>query len=185
MKHAWNKFHGFLGNLENGDRNAHSTGGRILRFAVLFKDRHKPARLSPCFAFSTSRPCKWTRGLIVIFLGFRIGPAPSMTSCFAAKRGLRDQDRIQVRAVSLCYRAKGDPHRGHLRPEMVSPVPPAPRRGIQLETRSVSFLNKRGLRDIHLKYPLNFKPALRHTERTVRAEPVFIRTAVRKFTRFP
>ena len=46
------------------------------------------------FIFSTSRPCKWTRVLIVIFLGFRIGPAPSMASCFAAKRGMYGQGWI-------------------------------------------------------------------------------------------
>ena len=39
----------------------------------------------------------------------------------------------------LCSPAKGDPHRGHLRPEMVSPVPPALRKGIIPETRSVSY----------------------------------------------
>ena len=75
-----------------------------------------------------------------------------MTLCFAAKRGLRDQDRIQVRAVSLCYMAKGDPrgmgHHFHfvkvVGHEMVSLPTPAPRRGIQLETRSVSFLTRAG-----------------------------------------
>ena len=40
----------------------------------------------------------------------------------------------------LCSPAKGDPHEGHLRPEMVSLVPLAPRRGIIPETRSISFL---------------------------------------------
>ena len=74
---------------------------------------------------------------------FRIGPAPSMASCFAAKRGLRGLCWIQERTVVLCHRAKGDPHEGHLRPEMVSLVPPAPRRGIIPETRSVSYLLRR------------------------------------------
>ena len=40
----------------------------------------------------------------------------------------------------LCSLAKGDPHEGHLRPEMVSLVPPGLRKAIQFETRSVSFL---------------------------------------------
>ena len=44
----------------------------------------------------------------------------------------------------LCFLAKGDPHEGHLRPEMVSLVPLALRKGIILETRSVSFLIRAG-----------------------------------------
>ena len=47
--------------------------------------------------------------------------------------------------IRLCSPAKGDPHRGHLRPEMVSPVPPVPRRDINPETRSVSFLQMRSV----------------------------------------
>ena len=60
--------------------------------------------------------------------------------------GISDQIRIQERAVALCHMAKGDPHRGHLRPELVSPVPPGLRKAIKSETRSVSFfLPRRGL----------------------------------------
>ena len=47
---------------------------------------------------------------------------------------------IQLRTVRLCHTAKGEPHGGHLRPELVSPVPPGLRKAIQFETRSVSFL---------------------------------------------
>ena len=32
LKHAWNKFHGFLGNLENSDQNAHWAGGLTIAF---------------------------------------------------------------------------------------------------------------------------------------------------------
>ena len=53
--------------------------------------------------------------------------------------------------------AKGDPHRGHLRPELVSPVPPGLRKAIQLETRSVSYLPAdRSRRSPYVKFRLNF-----------------------------
>ena len=39
--------------------------------------------------------------------------------------------RIGNEGVGLCSPAKGDPHEGHLRPEMVSLVPPALRKGIK------------------------------------------------------
>ena len=58
---------------------------------------------------------------------------------------------IQLRAVRLRYTAKGDPHEGHpfhlvkaVGHEMVSLVPLALRKGIILETRSVSFLIRAG-----------------------------------------
>ena len=53
--------------------------------------------------------------------------------------------------------AKGDPHGGHLRPELVSPVPPVPRRDIIPETRRVSYLPAaRSRRSLSLKLRLNF-----------------------------
>jgi len=48
--------------------------------------------------------------------------------------------RCRNEQPGLCSPAKGDPHEGHLRPEMVSLVPPGLRKAIQFETRSVSFL---------------------------------------------
>ena len=48
--------------------------------------------------------------------------------------------KLTGRAVVLCYMAKGDPREGHLRPEMVSLPAPVPRRDINSERRSLSFL---------------------------------------------
>ena len=53
---------------------------------------------------------------------------------------MRCRVKLTVRAVVLCYMAKGDPREGHLRPEMVSLPVPAPRRDINSERRSLSFL---------------------------------------------
>ena len=39
--------------------------------------------------------------------------------------------RFRSEQQGLCSPAKVDPHEGHLRPEMVALVPPAPRRGVQ------------------------------------------------------
>ena len=66
-----------------------------------------------------------------------------MTSCSAAKRGLCNQIGIQVRAVRLCHRAKVDPHEGHLRPELVSLVPPGLRKAIKFANAKhlLSFAN--------------------------------------------
>ena len=80
---------------------------------------------------------------------------------------MNHQVRIQVRTISLCHTAKGDPHGGHLRPELVSPVPPALRKGInRSQTRSVCFLMRwkgllpyfadRSRRPPSVKFSLNF-----------------------------
>ena len=71
--------------------------------------------------------------------------------CFDAKRGLCDQDWILRRTVRLCHTAKGDPHEGHhfhfvkvVGPEMVSLVPPDPRRVIIRKREAFpSFLLRR------------------------------------------
>ncbi len=121
-----------------------------MRFCTLFKPRgetyvslHSPAPLS-------------MRVLIAVFEAPEktVELVPRMfwlTPPARARTGDECQFRMQGRAVRLCHRAKGDPHEGHLRPEMVSLVPPAPRRDIiRSQTRSVCFLSAdRSRRSLH------------------------------------
>ena len=62
-----------------------------MRFAFRFGDRLKSARMNFQFHLYFIATMQWKRVLNSVLFGFRIGLAPSVTSCFAAKRGIYDQ----------------------------------------------------------------------------------------------